>query len=525
MVKRIKIFLLLAIVWLGSGGSVVAAPKAIYGEDGALLSDVATYLGSGQYTHENGQLLEAGVRMPQGIAFSPDGTLLVADTRNQLIKRVKGEQVTTYAGIEGLPVDGFGLPVGALLDGTAKEAAFQRPQGIAVSEDGSVYVADTNNHAIRRISPEGEVTTLAGDGIAGSRDGSGKKARFNHPADVAVAKDGTIYVADSGNHLIRRIVAGEVETLTAASARYIEAVEGVPLLAGDYADGALTKAKFNEPSGLALDAAGNLYVSDTGNHLIRYLNFTTNKVSTVAGDIAAVKKAQRGQEQFAEGAFVDGASQTARFNGPKGLAVTAEGGVVIADSRNHAIRYLFKGTVMTLAGSERGEAGDRDGINGQNRFYEPTDVAVNENGEVYIADSGNNLIKKWSLYQLPELPRNNEIKVVYGQKLILFDTQPELKNNSRTMVPVRAVVEAFGYTSNYQKQTVTLEKGNTSIEMRVGSRTMKVVKGNETYTKELDIAPYIKDERFMVPIRFFSEEFGLEVHWYGPLRTVILRDK
>lgn len=521
MIKRIKIFLLLAIVWLGSGASGAAAAGAIYDEDGAVLSEVVTYLGSGDYTHENGKLLEAGVRMPQGIALLPDGSLLVADTRNQLIKLAKGDQVTAYAGMEVLPVDGNGLPVGALLDGEAEEATFHRPHGIAVAEDGTVYVADTNNHAIRRISPDGEVTTLAGDGIAGSRDGAGGKARFDHPSDVAVAEDGTIYVADRGNHLIRRIIDGKVDTLTSASERYIEAVEGVPILAGDYADGEISEAKFNEPSGLTLDAAGNLYVSDTGNQLIRYLNFATNEVSTVAGDAAAV---QQGQELFAKGAFVDGASHKARFHAPKGLAVTAEGGVVIADSLNHAIRYLHDGAVITLAGSEQGQAGNQAGINGQNLLYEPTDVAVNEAGDIYIADSGNNMIKRWSLYQLPELPQNEEIKVVYGQELIIFDTQPELKND-RTMVPVRAVVEAFGYMSSYQQQIVTLRKGNTSIEMEVGSRTMRVKKADETYTKELDAAPYIEGDRFMVPLRFFSEEFALDVQWHASLKTVILRDK
>ncbi|MET3508217.1 stalk domain-containing protein [Halalkalibacter oceani] len=523
MIKRIKLFLLLTIIWLGGGASIAAA-EPIYGEDGALLSEVAVYLGSGQYTHENGQLLEAGVRMPQGIALLPDGSLLVADTRNQLIKLAKGGQVTTYAGIEGLPVDAYGLPVGALLDGAAEEATFQRPQGIAIAEDGTVYIADTNNHAIRRISLSGEVTTVAGDGVAGSSDGAGEEARFDHPSDVAVADDGTIYVADRGNHLIRRIVDGEVETLTAASERYVEVVEGVPLLAGDYADGTLAEAKFNEPSGLALDDAGNLYVSDTGNQLIRYIDLAAGEVTTVAGDVTAARQLEQGQELFARGGFADGAAHAARFHAPRGLAATADGGVVIADSLNHAVRYLHNGTVSTLAGSGEGLAGDRDGMNGHNLLREPTDVAVNENGDMYIADSGNNLIKRWSLYKLPELPQNEEIKVVYGQERIVFDTQPELKNG-RTMVPVRAVVEAFGYTSSYQSQTVTLRKGNTSIDMEVGSRTMKVKTEDETYTKELDAAPYIEGDRFMVPLRFFSEEFALDVQWHAPLKTVILRDK
>ncbi|GGA29051.1 stalk domain-containing protein [Paenibacillus physcomitrellae] len=523
MIKRITILLLLAAaVSLEGGASGAAANGAVYGEKGALLSEVGTYLGSGQYTQAGGALLESGLRMPQGIAFLPDGSLLVADTRNQQIKLAKGDQVTTYAGIEeGMPVDGYGLPLGALLDGAAGEAAFQRPQGMAVAEDGTVYIADTYNHAIRQLSPGGKVTTLAGDGVAGSRDGAGSEARFDHPSDVAVAKDGAIYVADSGNHVIRRIVDGEVETLTAASERYIEAVEGVPLLAGDYADGALVEAKFNEPSGLALDAEGNLYVSDTGNQLIRLIDFKTSEVSTVAGDVAAAQKLSQGQELFAAGGFADGAAHAARFQAPKGLAVTAEGGVVIADSLNHAIRYLHDGTVVTLAGS--GQAGEQNGINGHNALNEPSDVAVADNGDIYIADSGNNRIKMWSRYQLPELPQNNEIKLVYGQNLIFLDAQPQLKND-RTMVPARAVVEAFGYTSSYQQQTVTMRKGNTSIQMEVGSRTMKVETNEGTYTKELDAAPYIEGDRVRVPLRFFSEAFALDVQWNASTRTVILRD-
>lgn len=189
------------------------------------------------------------------------------------------------------------------MDGASDLSLFSGPQGIATDAQGNVYVADTGNHSIRKIDPSGNVSTIAGDGVLGKEDGPGSKARFNSPLDVAVAADGTVYVADTLNHAIRSISpSGQVTTLNAASGRAVEVSPGQAAPAGDFADGALAQAKFNEPSGLALDGKGNLYVSDAGNQRIRYIDLQQGTVTTAAGS----GKAEALKDLYVPGGFATG---------------------------------------------------------------------------------------------------------------------------------------------------------------------------------------------------------------------------
>lgn len=147
-----------------------------------------------------------------------------------------------------------------------------------------MYVADSANNAVRKVDTNGQVTTLGGNGVPGKKDGKGADASFNHPSDVAVTADGIVYVADSLNHVIRKIATdGTVSTLNAASTRTILIRPGEASFAGEYQDGSLSEAKFNEPAGLTLDSKGNLYVSDTGNQRVRYIDLQAGTVKTVAG--------------------------------------------------------------------------------------------------------------------------------------------------------------------------------------------------------------------------------------------------
>lgn len=526
--KSLKLYSLIVIMFMLAGSSVLAVSpgEGLYDTNGNLMSEVTLFAGSGAYQFENGLKQEAAFRIPRGIALLPDGRLVVADTRNQLIRVIGEETVSVYAGFEGLPLDSYDLPVGALMDGKAEEAVFNRPKGMAVDMNGNVIIADAENHAVRQISADGSVITIAGDGVRGDADG--ESARFRNPTDVAVAADGTIYVADTENHVIRAISPeGIVSTLNAKSQRTVEQIEGVAWNAGDYKDGPLAEALFNEPSAVELDSEGNLYVSDTGNHLIRYIDFQEGMVTTAAGSVPAEGSIYAEQALHAAGGFADGSAEEARFFAPLGLAVTEEGGLVIADSLNHAIRYLHEGEVSTIAGSTEQEPGNRMGINGSNLLDQPSDVAIDENGRIYIADSYNQMIKQLELYQLPaDIPGAATIDVVLDQELVEFDAMPEIAN-ARTMVPVRAVGEAFDYIVDFKgEETVLLSKGGTSVELTIGSQLMITVdsEGVER-TTELDVAPYIKDSRTYVPLRFFSEEFGLDVQWHGSTKTVILRAK
>lgn len=334
--------------------------------------------GSGAVGELNGPASSASFRQPAGLAILADGSVLVADSGNHLIRKISTGTVSTYAGFT-VYRDAKGFPAGMLLDGPLNQSMFHQPQGLAVDQNGTLYVADAANHAIRKITLQG-VVTIAGDGVQGDRNGTGKEARFHSPSDVAVAEDGTLYVADTLNHAIRKIAPdGSVTTLNSLSERTVELANGYLESAGDFRDGKLSEAKFNEPSGIVLDAKGNLYVSDTGNQRIRYIDLQNETVTTVAGGGEAYAK----DALYAEGSYADGEAAAAKFQFPKGLAVTSDGGLLIADSMNHAIRYLHQGKVTTLGSS----------------FSMPVAVKVDALGKIWVADASAQTIQQLTVPQ------------------------------------------------------------------------------------------------------------------------------
>ena len=230
-------------------------------------------------------------------------------------------------------------------DGTGSAARFYFPNGVAVDSAGNVYVADTNNYTIRKITPSGVVSTLAGlAGSPGSADGTGSAARFNDPYGVAVDSAGNVYVADTGNNTIRKITpSGVVSTLAG--------------LAGSIgsADGTGSAARFFQPYGVAVDSAGNVYVADTNNNTIRKIT-PSGVVSTLAGLAGSFGSA-------------DGTGSAARFYYPEGVAVDSAGNVYVADTGNDTIRKITpSGVVSTLAGLA-GSIGSADGTGSAARFY------------------------------------------------------------------------------------------------------------------------------------------------------------
>jgi sugar lactone lactonase YvrE len=258
-------------------------------------------------------------------------------------------------------------------DGSRGNGRFNVPAGVAADANGNVYVADTANHTIRKISPLGSVSTLAGlAGFSGTNDGSGTSARFNLPQALAVDAQGNVYVADTANHTIRKVTsAGLVSTLA-----------GTPGTNG-YTDGTGRAAQFNQPAGLAIDANGILYVADSANFTIRKVT-SAGAVTTLAGSVGTLGSA-------------DGTNGVARFNWPVGLAADTFGNVYVADYYNHAIRRLApSGTdwvASTLAGLG-GVFGGVDGTNSSARFFFPQGLAVDAVGNVYVAEAGNQTIRK-----------------------------------------------------------------------------------------------------------------------------------
>jgi len=297
---------------------------------------------------------------PASIAADHEGNVYVADSANHVIRKITTiGMVSTFAGTQG--DQGF-------QDGPSP--IFNFPCGLAISPNGDLFVADTGNHIIRKITASGVASTVAGAaGQSGALDGAASLARFDSPLGIVVATNGTIYVADTGNHTIRAISsAGGVTTLAGS--------------AGDWgtSDGLGAVARFNGPLGLALDSNGNLFVSDSNNHTIRKIA-PDHTVTTWAG------------APLIDG-FVNGDRAAARFSKPAELRFDSQDNLYVADSFNHAIRKISaEGKVTTVTGFS-GQSGAADGINGQPQFYNPYSLAFLPDGSLAVADAYNQTIRQ-----------------------------------------------------------------------------------------------------------------------------------
>ena len=300
----------------------------------------------------DGASSDAQFSWPAGAAVDASGNVYVADLGNNRIRKITpAGLVTTLAG------SSFGFA-----DGDVSVALFASPIDVAVDSAGNVYVADSWNNRIRKITPAGEVSTLAG-GTAGSADGDGEDAQFDVPHGLTVDMTGNVYVADRDNHRIRKVTpTGSVTTLAGST-------QG-------YTDGVGEDAQFNRPLGIAVDPAGNVIVTDSNNNRIRKV--------TPAGEVTTLAGSFQGNG--------DGVGTGAQFNLPTVLALDAAGNVFVADSNNHRIRKVSPaGEVTTLAGST---AGLVDGVGPAAQFNNPRGVAVDAAGNVFIADYNNHQIRK-----------------------------------------------------------------------------------------------------------------------------------
>jgi sugar lactone lactonase YvrE len=294
---------------------------------------------------------------PSGVAVDIANNVYVADTFNHTIRKMTPTGVvTTLAGLAG--------SLGST-DGTGNVARFDQPSGVAVDNAGNVYVADTFNHTIRRVTPTGAVTTLAGlVDHSGSANGTGIVARFNGPSGVAVDNAGNVYVADRFNHTIRKMTPSGMVTTLAGLA-------GNPIV-------------FRLPCGVAVDSTGFVYVADTGNYTIRRVT-PTGVVTTLAG-----LKGNLGS--------TDATGSAARFGslqggGPAGIAVDSAGNVYVADQGNSTGRKVTPAGVVTTLAGPPGSLGSADGTGSASRFRYPWGVAVDNAGNVYVADTSNHTIR------------------------------------------------------------------------------------------------------------------------------------
>jgi sugar lactone lactonase YvrE len=265
---------------------------------------VTTLAGSPASGYNDGAGSAASFASPEGITVDAAGYIYVADTGNNVIRKITPDGVVTTLA---------GNSTAGNVDGAGSAALFYSPEGIAVDAAGYTYVADNGNNEIRKITPDGVVTTLAGNSAAGNVDGAGSVARFYSPEGIAVDAAGYVYVADNGNNEMRKIApAGLVTTLAGSSA------------AGNM-DGAGSAAGFNNAIGIAVDAAGYVYVADTGNNEIRKIT-PTGTVTTLAGTVTAGK--------------ANGLGSAARFDLPSGVTTDRAGNLYVADSADKEIRKI-----------------------------------------------------------------------------------------------------------------------------------------------------------------------------------------
>jgi len=282
---------------------------------------------------------------------------------------------TTIAGLAG---------VSGSADGTNSSALFYQPGGLAVDQAGNIYVADLLNHTIRKITPAGTnwvVSTLAGQaGTNGFADGTNSQAQFDHPSAVAVDDAGNLFVTDSFNETVRK--------LTASGSNWVvSTVAGLAGAAGAD-DGTNSQARFHRPEAIAVDSSGRLYVTDRLNYTVREISpFGTNwVVSTLAGVGGNIY-----------GGFVDGANGDAEFNLPYGISRHKGGNLYVADFGNNAIRKISPmgpdWVTSTVAGFS-GTTGTNDGPAGNAKFNSPNGIAVDASETLYVADQFNYTIRK-----------------------------------------------------------------------------------------------------------------------------------
>ncbi len=356
---------------------------------------VSSFAGTrGVFGSADGTGAAASFLKPEGLTVDASGNLYVADTYNDTIRKITPSGVvTTLAGSPG---------VGGAVNGTGGAALFAYPAGITADTAGNIYVAEQNNSAIRQITPAGVVTTFAGAmAHAASIDGTGTGADFNFPSGMAMDASGNLWVTETSNDAIRKATPAGVVTsqqIAATGATYgigpgvafdgkgnLYVINQVNQIAKFTPGGVLStlpgSSSLQIPKGLAVDNLGNVYVSDIWHNNVHIIT-PNGLVSVLAGSAT-----------FVSGS-TDGTGTAALFNTPTGLAVDGEGNVYVADSGNSTIRKITQaGVVTTLAGTA-GVEGSADGTGATASFNNPSALALDGTGNLYVADFGNNLVRK-----------------------------------------------------------------------------------------------------------------------------------
>jgi sugar lactone lactonase YvrE len=316
---------------------------------------VTTFAGSGVAGYNDAAGLSAQFNNPQGVAVDSKGDVYVSDSFNNMIRMITpAGAVTTVAGSQTIGYQ----------DGPAATAQFYAPRGLAFDSQGNLYVADFGNNVIRKITPDGTVSTYSGNGTAGDVDGSSAAgSEFNGPSGLSFDSSGNLYVADRGNSIIRKITPAGVTT-TLAGTNNTTHVPG-------YLDATNLVAAFNKPNDLVVDASNNVDVADLVNSAIRKVTTPAGVTTTLAG----------------------GPSQSTLLNLPVGIAIDSKQNLYITDESGRILQYTAGNVIYILAGTQN-VSGFVNGSGAAAQFSTPQGIAVDASGNIYVADQGNNCIRK-----------------------------------------------------------------------------------------------------------------------------------
>ncbi|GGH23419.1 hypothetical protein [Mucilaginibacter phyllosphaerae] len=319
------------------------------GDGTTVYGTVSTFAGNGA-GYVNGTGTAALFNHPTSVTADAAGNVYVSDAFNSVIRKITPDGITTT--VAGNGTLGY-------TDGPAASAQFYAPAGLAVDAAGNIFVADMGNNLIRKISTAGVVSTVAGNGSAGYANGTGAAATFSSPAGIALDAQGDLIVADMSNNIIRRVTqAGVVTTIAGSrSAGYLNALG--------------TSAAFNKPSSIAIDATGNMYVTEAANNAIRKID-NTSLVTTFAGGLDSIALA---------------------IGKPQAITIDAANNFFIADA-NSRILKISKDKVLTVFAGKSGTTGTADGDGSMALFNDPRGIVADKQGNIYVADYNNHRIRK-----------------------------------------------------------------------------------------------------------------------------------